>query len=86
MAHLAFGRSARAIGRCDAWHHPASTTQRQGFRLSLGATDLELALAAAREGGGRLPVGGAVRGRLTQALAAGDSNLDLAALAETSRT
>lgn len=57
----------------------------EGFRLALGAKDLELGLQAAREGGVPLPVAGAVRERMTQALSAGHGDQDLSVLAETAR-
>lgn len=61
------------------YHNP------DGFKLKLGAKDMDLALAAARAEHIAMPVGGAVRERLSEALAAGDGELDLAALAEASR-
>lgn len=56
-----------------------------GFKLKLGAKDMDLALAAARAENIAMPVGGVVRERFSEALAAGDGDLDLAALAEGSR-
>lgn len=57
----------------------------EGFKLKLGAKDMDLALAAARAENIAMPVGGVVRERFSEALAAGDGELDLAALAEGSR-
>lgn len=68
---------------------PAMTTREydnpEGFRLKLGAKDIDLALAAARAENVSMPMGAAVRERLSAAMAAGDGDLDLAALAEVSR-
>ncbi len=74
----AYGAYAPAMGQRQ-YANP------EGFRLALGAKDLELALEAAREGLVPLPVAGALRERMTQALAAGHGDEDLSALAETSR-
>jgi len=57
----------------------------EGFRLALGAKDLDLALTAARDAQVPLPVASTVRERLTQGLAGGHGDEDLSALAETSR-
>ncbi|WP_353110976.1 NAD-binding protein [Salinisphaera dokdonensis] len=57
----------------------------EGFKLALGAKDMDLALAASKAENVPLPVGSTVRDRLSEALAAGDGDLDLAALAEGSR-
>lgn len=57
----------------------------EGFKLRLGAKDMDLALAAAQAENVALPVGAAVRQRLSEALAAGEGDQDLAALAEGSR-
>ncbi|GAB3672357.1 NAD(P)-dependent oxidoreductase [Salinisphaera aquimarina] len=57
----------------------------EGFKLKLGAKDMDLALAAARAENMAMPVGAAVRERLSEALAAGEGELDLSALAEVSR-
>ena len=54
----------------------------EGFKLALGAKDMDLALAASKAENVPLPVGAAVRERLSEALAAGEGDLDLAALAE----
>jgi len=56
-----------------------------GFKLKLGAKDVDLALAAARAENVPMPMGAAVRERLSAAIAAGDGDLDLSALAEESR-
>jgi len=57
----------------------------EGFKLTLGAKDLDLALAAAHGAYVPLPVGATVRERVSEALAAGDGDLDLSSLAEVSR-
>ncbi|MDA3922160.1 MAG: NAD(P)-dependent oxidoreductase [Salinisphaera sp.] len=56
-----------------------------GFKLKLGAKDVDLALAAARAENVPMPMGATVRERLSAAIAAGDGELDLSALAEVSR-
>lgn len=57
----------------------------EGFKLALGAKDMDLALAASKAENVPLPVGSTVRDRLLEALAAGDGDLNLSALAEVSR-
>lgn len=57
----------------------------EGFKLALGAKDLDLALTAAHGNHVPLPLGAAVRERLAEALAAGDGGRDLSSLAEVSR-
>ena len=57
----------------------------EGFKLALGAKDMDLALTAAKNQNLALPVGSTVRDRLLEALAAGDGDHDLSALAEVSR-
>jgi len=57
----------------------------EGFKLALGAKDLDLALTASKDTQVPLPVGSAVRERLLESLAAGDGGLDLSALAESAR-
>lgn len=57
----------------------------EGFKLALGAKDMDLALAASRAEHVPLPLASTARDRLLEALAAGDGDLDLAALAEVSR-
>ena len=78
FAAPAYGAYAPAIAQ-RSYDNP------EGFRLGLAAKDLELALDAARGPHVPMPVGAAVRERLQEALAAGDGQLDLSALAETSR-
>ncbi|HEX6535270.1 MAG TPA: NAD(P)-dependent oxidoreductase [Gemmatimonadaceae bacterium] len=53
-----------------------------GFRLSLGLKDVALALAAAAEVAAPMPVAGLLRDNLLDAIAHGDGDRDLAALAE----
>ena len=55
-----------------------------GFKLSLGLKDVGLANAAASEQGLRLRFGGVLRETLQEAVARGDGDLDLAALARMS--
>lgn len=57
----------------------------EGFKLKLGAKDVDLALAAARAENVPMPMGATVRERLSAAIAAGDGDLDLSAIAEVSR-
>lgn len=57
----------------------------EGFKLKLGAKDMDLALTAARAENVAMPMGAAVRERFSAALAAGDGELDLSALVETAR-
>ena len=57
----------------------------EGFKLALGAKDVDLALAAGHANNVALPVGAVVRERLAEGMAAGDGALDLSALAEGSR-
>ncbi|MES1924012.1 NAD(P)-dependent oxidoreductase [Salinisphaera sp. T31B1] len=57
----------------------------EGFKLKLGAKDMDLALAAARAEQVAMPVGAVVRERMSEAVAAGDGELDLSAMAEVSR-
>ena len=57
----------------------------EGFRLALGAKDMNLALAAARAEHVPLPLAATARERLVEALAAGEADLDLSVLAEGSR-
>jgi len=57
----------------------------EGFKLRLGAKDVDLALAAARAENVPMPMGATVRERLSAAVAAGDGDLDLSAIAEVSR-
>ncbi|ROO28760.1 NAD(P)-dependent oxidoreductase [Salinisphaera japonica] len=57
----------------------------EGFKLALGAKDVDLALAAGHANNVALPVGAAVRERLAEGMAAGEGDLDLSALAEGSR-
>lgn len=56
-----------------------------GFKLSLGLKDVSLANDAATEQGLRLRFGGVLRDTLQEAVARGDGDLDLAALARMSR-
>ncbi|RJS91159.1 NAD(P)-dependent oxidoreductase [Salinisphaera sp. Q1T1-3] len=68
---------------------PAMTTREydnpEGFKLALGAKDMDLALAAAHAENVPMPMGATARTRLTEAMAAGDGDKDLAALAESAR-
>lgn len=57
----------------------------EGFKLALGAKDVDLALAAAHARNLPMPMGATARARLAEAMAAGDGGLDLSALAEVSR-
>lgn len=55
-----------------------------GFKLALGLKDVNLALDAGRDKGVRMAAGQAVRDNLQRAVAQGDGELDLAALAKRS--
>ena len=55
-----------------------------GFKLALGAKDVRLALEAAEAARVPLPIGSVVRDSLLDAMAHGDAQRDLAALARTS--
>ncbi|MGN8158127.1 NAD(P)-dependent oxidoreductase [Salinisphaera sp. SWV1] len=57
----------------------------EGFKLALGAKDVDLALAAAHAEQVPMPMGATARERLAEAMAAGDGDKDLSALAEVSR-
>ncbi|KEZ78660.1 NAD(P)-dependent oxidoreductase [Salinisphaera hydrothermalis] len=57
----------------------------EGFKLALGAKDMDLALAAAAAENVPMPMGAAARQRLSEAMAAGTGDQDLSALAEVSR-
>ncbi len=57
----------------------------QGFKLRLGAKDIDLALTAAHAGNVPMPMSATARERLTEAMAAGDGDKDLSVLAETAR-
>ncbi|MGB7756524.1 MAG: NAD(P)-dependent oxidoreductase [Salinisphaera sp.] len=57
----------------------------EGFKLALGAKDMDLALAAAGAENVPMPMGAAARQRLAEAMAAGAGDQDLSALAEVSR-
>lgn len=57
----------------------------EGFKLALGAKDVDLALAAGHAHNVALPMGAAARGRLAEGMAAGHGEQDLSALAEVSR-
>ena len=57
----------------------------EGFKLALGAKDVDLALAAGQAKNVPLPMGETAKQRLADAKAAGDGDKDLSALAETAR-
>ena len=57
----------------------------QGFKLKLGAKDIDLALAAAHACNVPMPMSATARERLAEAMAAGHGEKDLSALAETAR-
>ncbi|WP_423822073.1 NAD(P)-dependent oxidoreductase [Salinisphaera sp. SPP-AMP-43] len=57
----------------------------EGFKLKLGAKDIDLALRASRAQNVPMPMGAAARERLAEAMAAGDGELDLSALGEAAR-
>ena len=57
----------------------------QGFKLKLGAKDIDLALTAAHASNVPMPMSATARERLAEAMAAGDGDKDLSALAETAR-
>jgi len=57
----------------------------QGFKLKLGAKDIDLALTAAHACNVPMPMSATARERLAEAMAAGDGGKDLSALAETAR-
>ena len=57
----------------------------EGFKLALGAKDMDLALAAAGAENVPMPMGAAARQQLSEAMAAGSGGQDLSALAEVSR-
>jgi len=78
FAAPAYKAYAPAMGRRE-YDNP------EGFKLALGAKDLDLALTASGNTRVPLPVGSAVRERLLESLAAGDGGRDLSALAESSR-
>ena len=52
-----------------------------GFRLALGLKDVKLALEAAEQGGASPEIGGVLRSKLERAIANGDGEKDLAAIA-----
>jgi 3-hydroxyisobutyrate dehydrogenase-like beta-hydroxyacid dehydrogenase len=56
-----------------------------GFNLKLGAKDIGLALAAAGAAGVPMPFADVLRDNLAEAIAQGDADKDLAALAEITR-
>lgn len=57
----------------------------QGFKLKLGAKDIDLALKAAHASNVPMPMSATARERLAEAMAAGDGDKDLSALGEAAR-
>lgn len=81
----------QSVFACPAYqaYAPAMTAREydnpEGFKLALGAKDMDLALTAAHDHNVPMPIASAARERLAEAVAAGDGDLDLSALAEASR-